>query len=134
MNLQDILNRLRHMDNIISKWLMQNFYYTFFHLVIVCAFFFWLWNLIDLLSFNFMMKNNDPLQRIAVLEAFNGSMTTFLLLLNSLWILYLLNNSHRIKNTLKNISYNTGSRPNREGGGNRDPRRKPDFGKKNEPR
>lgn len=111
MGIQNFLSRVRYLDNKISKWLMNNFYYTFFHLVVITAFIVWGINLIELLTTSLKINDKNPLEKMMMLQAFNSSTMTFLLLLNSLWILYLLNNSHRIKNSLKNISYNTATKP-----------------------
>ncbi len=111
MSVNDLLSRVRHWDNTISKWLMNNFYYTFFHLVVVVVFLLWAVNMLGLITTSLEIKNENPLEKMMILQSFNSSIMTFLLLLNSLWILYLLNNSHRIKNSLKNISYNTAIKP-----------------------
>lgn len=128
MGFRDALAKFRQWDNKVAKWLMYNFYYTFFHLVIIISFFFWFFNLLMMLHVNFKNEASGTIEKILFLNAMNSSMIVFLLLLNSLWILYLLNNSHRIKNSLKNISYNTAPRPF-----NRDKRRN-EPGNKNEPR
>jgi len=122
MGFRDALTKFRQWDNKAAKWLMYNFYYTFFHLIVVIAFMIWVINMISAFLLNLRLPPLDITQKLLLIQANNTTILTFLALLNSLWILYLLNNSHRIKNSLKNISYNTAPRPF-----NRDKRR-------NEPR
>lgn len=106
------LEKYRQWDREVSKFLTRHFYFSFFQIVIGVVFAYWLISFINLLNILAKNKFETASELLLINQTLNISFMLFLLLLNSFWILYILNNSNRMANSMKNVSYNTGRMSN----------------------
>jgi len=107
MSFNDFMNKVRHWDNLIAKWLMRHFYFMFFQLVLVVIFLFWLGNTIQIIDLGFQTPREAPiLEKLAISQSVNTTIVVLLLLLNSFWLLYIFNSIQRIRNVLKDVNFN----------------------------
>ncbi|MBF0384603.1 MAG: hypothetical protein HQL27_01900 [Candidatus Omnitrophica bacterium] len=114
MGFNDMMGKIRHLDNLTAKWLMRHFYFTFFQVVLVSVFVFWFINTINILDLSYQTSNGPTIERIGVAQTINTNLIVFLLLLNSFWILYIFNICRRGNNILKDIAYNISKMRHRE--------------------
>lgn len=107
MSFNDFMNKVRHWDNLIAKWLMRHFYFMFFQLVLVVIFVFWMTNTINIIDLSFQTSREAPvIEKLAVSQSVNMTIIVLLLLLNSFWLLYIFNSIQRIRNVLKDVNFN----------------------------
>jgi len=113
MSNSNFLSRIRRLDNMIARWVMRHFYFIFFQVILVIIFVFWLSNTVQIIDINFQISKNNLLEKILLTQSINTSIIVILLLLNSFWMLYILGGIQRLRNLLRDISYNIGKLRNK---------------------
>lgn len=108
MSFNDFMNKIRHVDNQLAKWITRHFYFMFFQCVLIVIFVLWFVN-----TFNVIDVNNDAVKadiqgKILVGQLVNSTLITLLLILNSFWLLFIFNIQQRIFSILKEVNYNIG--------------------------
>jgi len=106
MAFKDFMAKIRYWDNMTAKWLMRHFYFMFFQIVLFVIFLFWFVNMFHVIDVSYQASENSVIERAAVTETINTTIIVLLLLLNSFWMLYILNGIQRLGNILKDVSYN----------------------------
>ncbi len=124
MAYNDFMNKVRHWDNLSAKWLMRHFYFTFFQIVLVVIFLFWFINTLNILDATYQTADKSPLEHFLALQGINSIIITFLVLLNSFWMLYIFNGFRRANGLLKDMSYHLSKMHYRDRNANQQPRAK----------
>lgn len=106
MALKDYIQKLKYIDHLTARWLMRHFYFTFFQLVLLVIFVFWFRNLLSVIDINLHQSDKTFVEAILTTQNVNSTIIVVLLLLNSFWMLYILNAMQRFANLLKDVSYN----------------------------
>ena len=99
------MNKVRYWDNLTAKWLMRHFYFMFFHIVLMIIFLFWFVNLFHVMDVSFSTREGSFTEEALASQSVNTAIIVFLLILNSFWMLYILNGMQRIMRVLKDIHY-----------------------------
>lgn len=107
MRYSDFMNKVRHWDNQVAKWMMRHFYFLFFQIVLVAVFVIWFINLIGVVNSTLLSSPSGTIEKLLATQSINTSIIVFLMMVNSFWILYMFNSIMRIHTSLKDISYNT---------------------------
>lgn len=106
------MSRIRHLDNLVARWFVRHFYFIFFEMVLVIIFVLWFVNTIHVIDLNSDGVKTQVVERILTSQTNQLTLITFILLLNSFWVLFIFNGLQRIITILKEISYNlTPNRP-----------------------
>ena len=113
MKFQNFMNKVRHWDNTIARWIMRHFYILFFQIVLVCIFFIWFINLFSVIDTSFQASSNNIIEKTLATQSINTTIIVFLLLLNSFWLLFIFSSIQGLKALLKDISYYTSRLRNR---------------------
>ncbi len=117
MSINDILSKLKYWDSVMLKWLMRSFYLTFFQIIfqiiLVVTFFFWFINTLSVIDES-SQQTSTLTERILVTQNTNINILVFLAILNSFWLLFMLNIMQSVKSLLKDITFNTSRIRNRE--------------------
>ncbi|OGX33834.1 MAG: hypothetical protein A3C36_01455 [Omnitrophica WOR_2 bacterium RIFCSPHIGHO2_02_FULL_52_10] len=106
MPFQDIMSKVRYLDNLAAKWLMRHFYFMFFQIVLFVIFLFWFVNMFNVIDTSYQVSSASALERAVMTQSINVTIIVLLLLLNSFWMLYVFNGIQRLANLLKDINYN----------------------------
>lgn len=106
MNLKALVKKLQYLDHKTARWLMRHFYFTFFQLVLLVVFVFWFRNLLDVIDISFHRTEETTIEASLHSMNVNSTIVCVLLLLNSFWMLYILNAMQRLANLIKDVSYN----------------------------
>ncbi|MCA9401701.1 MAG: hypothetical protein KC713_08745 [Candidatus Omnitrophica bacterium] len=99
------MNKIRHIDNKVAKWIMRHFYLTFFQIVLAIIFMVWFMSALDIIDLNFSASSSSITDRILLSQATNANIIVFLLILNSFWLLFIFGSIQRLKTTLKDIHF-----------------------------
>lgn len=106
MALNDFVHKLRHWDNAIARWMLRHVYYMFFQMVLLVIFFFWLFNMFNVIELNFETSpESSTIDRLLSSQSINITILVFLLFLNSFWLLYIFSGMQRIVNLLKDLNF-----------------------------
>ena len=105
MSFQDFMNKVRHWDNTIAKWMMRHVYFMFFQFILLVIFLFWFVNMFKVLELSLLSTQNSVLEKILATQSINITIIVLLLILNSFWLLYIFNGIQRIGNLLKDLTY-----------------------------
>ncbi len=105
MSYNDFLGKIRQLDNITAKWMMRHFYFMFFQLVLVVVFFFWLFNTMQVIDTNFRHDFTSITEKLMMNQTVSLTVVTFLILLNSFWLLYIFSSMQRMTTILKDVSF-----------------------------
>lgn len=101
----DLFKNIRYWDQQISKWLMRYFYFFFFHIILFIIFI----NLIINIFRSSHYEASDDiavnLQKMLSMQNYNIMLMVFLMILNSFWLLNLLQTLMRIVGQLKDSNY-----------------------------
>ena len=111
MSFNDFMSRVRYWDNHFNKWMIRHFYILFFQIVLVGLFVFFFILTINTIDIGTDL-NEKPSEHLMVLQSYNFLMLTFLLFLNSFWMLYIFGEIIRIRSSLKELVFNL-TRPQR---------------------
>ncbi|MBZ0167562.1 MAG: hypothetical protein K8I00_12220 [Candidatus Omnitrophica bacterium] len=106
MAFKELIQKLKYWDHLAARWLMRHFYFTFFQLVLLVIFVFWFRNLLNVIDINLHQTDKTFVEAILTTQNVNTSILVVLLLLNSFWMLYILNALQRLANLIKDVSYN----------------------------
>lgn len=106
MVFKDFVQKLKYVDHLAARWLLRHFYFTFFQLVLLVIFVFWFKNLLSVIDINLRQTDKTFMEAILTTQNVNSTIIVVLLLLNSFWMLYILNAMQRFANLLKDVSYN----------------------------
>ena len=106
MAFNDVMSKVRYLDNLAAKWLMRHFYFMFFQIVLFVIFLFWFVNMFNVIDTNYQIAKSSVLERAVMTQSINVTIIVLLLLLNSFWMLYIFNGIQRLANLLKDINYN----------------------------
>ena len=85
---------------------MRHFYFTFFQLVLLIVFVFMFRNLLNVLDSGYHHSDHTVVEASLHTLNINSIIISVLLLLNSFWMLYMLNAMQRLGNLIKDVSYN----------------------------
>lgn len=105
MAFADFMNKIRHLDNLVAKWMMRHFYFLFFQIVLIGIFLVWFVNLFKVINTSVLPHESNLMEELLKTQSINTTLITFLMLLNSFWILYIFNGMMRMHNSLKDMSY-----------------------------
>ena len=112
MPYQGTMSKIRHLDNLVARWLLRHFYFIFFEIVLVVIFVIWFINTIHVIDLNSEGVSSPQIEQILTNQTTQLTLIVFILLLNSFWILFIFNGLQRTITILKDISYNLNpSRP-----------------------
>ena len=119
MSFTDMMNQLRHWDNTLARWMLRHVYYMFFQMVLFVLFFFWLFHVLPVMTAIEtapQVEQSSHLEKIFKAQSINTTVITFLLFLNSFWLLYIFSSIQRIGGLLKDLNFTLSrfSRPQRE--------------------
>jgi hypothetical protein len=106
MSFNDFMNKIRHFDNQMAKWITRHFYFMFFQVVLIVIFLFWFVNTFNTIDANHDVSNSDLQGKILVGQLINSTLATLLLIFNSFWLLFVFNIQQRIFSILKEVNYN----------------------------
>lgn len=105
MSYADFMNKVRHWDNYIAKWMMRHFYILFFQMVLVAIFVLWFINVFNVINISFHADELNLTDKILNAQSVNLCIAVFLLLLNSFWILFMFSSLQRLVNLIKELNY-----------------------------
>ena len=106
MSYKEFMNKIRTADNMVAKWLMRHFYFTFFQIVLIIIFVFWFINLLDVIDISMQtQKQSSVLEHILASQSINLTLITVLVILNSFWLLFTFNSLQRMITILKDMNY-----------------------------
>ena len=105
MSYQDFMNKVRHWDNLLAKWILRHFYFMFFQIVLVAIFLCWFINLFNVIDTASQANRSNLIERMLSAQSVNTTIVVFLLLLNSFWMLYIFNGVQRMMSSLRDMSY-----------------------------
>jgi len=107
MAYRDFMNKVRHLDNLTARWMMRHFYTMFFQIVLVVIFVFWFINLFSVIDSSVQVTRSSSLvERLLFTQTIFLTITVFLFLLNSFWLLFTFSSIQRLRTVLKDINYN----------------------------
>lgn len=106
MAYKDFMNKVHYWDNIAAKWIMRHFYFMFFQITLVVAFFLWFINTLQLIDISSQVDKTQIMERLLLIQAQNADIIVFLLILNSFWLLFIFSFLQRIRVLLKDMNYN----------------------------
>ena len=106
MSFNDFMSKVRHLDNLTTRWIMRQFY--LFQIPLWIIFFVWLFNTISIIDTQGHISDTMIAERIQQTQSINVAILVLILLLNSFWMLYMFNALQGIRLLLKDINYNTG--------------------------
>jgi len=106
MPFKDLVQKMKYFDHLAARWLMRHFYFTFFQLVLLVIFVFWFRNLLNVIDINLHQSEKTFVEAILTTQNVNSTIIVVLLLLNSFWMLYILNAMQRLAHLMKDVSYN----------------------------
>lgn len=106
MSYQNFMNKIRQIDNLTARWLMRHFYFTFFQFVLIVVFLFWFVNMFNVIDISLQASKSNLLEQILANQSINLTITVFLMILNSFWLLFIFNAIQRMRTILRDISYN----------------------------
>lgn len=104
MNIDDLMNKIRHLDNLTAKWIMRHFYVTFFQITLFVIFMFWFVNMFKVIDIS-QAENQTLIERALVTQSINMAIIVFIMLLNAFWTLYMFTGIQRLTNLLRDINY-----------------------------
>lgn len=104
MKFSSLMSKVRHFDNIVSKWLMRHFYFLFFQIILVAVFIFWFANVFKIIDFERIPKTSLT-EHLLVTQTSSLNIIVLLMIINSFWMLYMFNCIMRIMYTQKDMSY-----------------------------
>ena len=106
MSFNDLLNKIRHYDNMLARGMMRHFYFMFFQVILAIIFAVWFSNLLKVIDLAHYNADKSLVEEILLTQSINTTIIVILLILNSFWMLYIFNGMQRLGNLLKEISYN----------------------------
>ena len=106
MSFNDFMSKVRFFDNLITKWIMRQFY--LFQIPLWIIFFVWLFNTLSIIETKSHITDQMVTERILQTQTVYVAIIVIILLLNSFWMLYMFNAMQSIRLLLKDINYNTG--------------------------
>ena len=104
MSSSPFISKIRHLDNIIAKWLMRHFYFIFFQIILVGIFVYWFTTTFKIIDLGRIPKNNLT-EHILTTQATSLNVIVLLMIVNSFWLLYMFNCIMRIMYTQRDMSY-----------------------------
>jgi len=104
MNIDDLMNKIRQLDNLTAKWIMRHFYVTFFQITLFVIFMFWFVNMFKVIDIS-QAQNQTLTERALVTQSINMAIIVFIMLLNAFWTLYMFTGIQRLTNLLRDINY-----------------------------
>lgn len=107
MAFADLMNKIRHWDNRMAKWIIRHFYILFFEVLLVFIFLLFFANAVSTIDLNVPAVKENLFGRLLFLQTVNTLIIVFLLLLNSFWMLYIFRIMIRMQTTLRDVSFNT---------------------------
>jgi hypothetical protein len=105
MSWEDMLSKVRQLDNFVARWMLRHFYFLFFELVLVGLFFVFLLHIFRTLDLTSAETSASLTEKLLVQQNINTLIIIGLLFLNSFWMLYMFNGLERIRIILKDLSY-----------------------------
>ena len=105
MEYNKIMNNIRQWDNLVARWFLRHFYFVFFQIILVAAFFVWFVNIFNVIDINVQDGSPQVLPKALKSQSINTALIVFLLLLNSFWSLFIFNTVHRITTLLRDMNF-----------------------------
>jgi len=105
MKYQEFLNKVRHIDTQLAKWIMRHFYFMFFQIALFIIFLFWFVNMFNVLDASAQIPERGVLERLLYTQSINITIIVFIMLMNSFWLLYMFNALQRSLSVLKDINF-----------------------------
>ena len=106
MALRDVLAKFRHIDNLMSRWIIRHFYMIFFEILLVVVFVFLFIITIKVIDASLAVSPHSIIERLLLLQSVNSIIIVFLMLLNTFWMLYVFNSIIRMRSLLREINFN----------------------------
>jgi len=110
MSWEDVLSKVRQIDNFLARWLLRHFYFLFFELVLVILFFVFLFQILHTLDLASEAASQNLLEKLIAQQNINTLLILGLLFLNSFWMLFMFNGMERLRVLLKDIGFNLARR------------------------
>lgn len=112
LSFNEFTNKLRQWDNRSNQWFSKNFSILIFELVLAVIFFFFINTMMDVFTISAHVQRSDTIEQILLSQAGFMMLIVLLLIFNSFLMLYLFNNTLRIRGVLKNLDYTLTRRRN----------------------
>ena len=105
MAFSDFMGKVRYWDNRLAKWMIRHFYILFFEIVLVVIFLGLFAITMRVIDVSTGIKHG-AVEQLLLLQVIISILITFLILLNSFWILYIFSELLRTRSVLKEINFN----------------------------
>ena len=105
MSYQDFMNKVRHWDNLVARWILRHFYLVFFQAVLAIIFVVWLINSLSVIDTRIQSSHAALTEQILMTQSVNLTIIVLLMILNSFWLLYIFNSIQGLRTLLKDIGY-----------------------------
>ena len=105
MSFNDFMSKVRYWDNLMTKWIMRQFY--LFQIPLWIIFFGWLFNTLNIIDTQTHITDTMVAEKILQTQTIFVAIVVLILLLNSFWMLYMFSALQSMRLILKDINYNT---------------------------
>ena len=110
MSYNDLMNKVRQLDNRAAQWMGRHFYIILFEIILAIIFIFLFINALKILNISFDVPRNSVTDQLLLAQSFNSTLIAMLLILIALGVLNVINSNSRLRGVLKNIEFNLSKR------------------------
>jgi len=110
MGYNDLMNKVRQLDNRAAQWMGRHFYIILFEIILAIIFIFLFINALKILNIGLDVPKNNITDQLLLTQSFNSTLIAMLLILISLGVLNIINSNSRLRSVLKNIEFNLSKR------------------------
>ena len=110
MSFNDVMNKIRQLDNRSAQWIVRHFYILFFEFILVIIFVAAFINSLKIIDVSIDIQKSTVVEKLLMTQSINTLLIVILLLFNSFWILYIFGSLLKLRSILKNIDFNLSRR------------------------
>ncbi len=110
MGQNDWMYKIKQWDNRAAQWMGRHFYIILFEAILAIIFILAFITALKIINISFEIDKHNAAEQLLLTQSINTTLIVMLLLLISLGVLNLINNSSRLRSILKNIEFQVSRR------------------------
>ncbi len=106
MAFNEVMAKIRYMDNKMAKWMLRHFYILFFEIFLVFIFFLLFVNTLKVIDVFSAATHGSVVEKLLLTISFSCLLLVLLFIMNSFWMLFVFNSILRMRSLMREMNFN----------------------------